>query len=278
MLSSVITKSDVTSVRRELEWSREELAEAVGVTAADVGTWEVGAASVPRLQARQIHWLRLDAERRESLAAAGFQDCEWVAQWHETFSDQADLETTEKGVRAIQDHTKTCPTCVAIQQHVDRHFPNFPPYPTNAAGMVVMGFSRLFLRIPRSLRPATGGALMLATIVLVRALFSLPQILEQPGLLGELFMALLAAAAAGASGGLVYSAVRKPLRRLGRFGDYLTGIACIAAYLGSLILVAPIAFGEPIAEGGDSWIVWLIMSILFGLLIGHMWFGKKGFA
>jgi hypothetical protein len=61
-------------------------------------------------------------------------------------------------------------------------------------------------------------------------------------------------------------------RRLGRPGDYLTGIVCVVAYVVSIAVVAPVAFGETLAETKDDWLAMLVISTFFGLIVGHTWF------
>jgi drug/metabolite transporter (DMT)-like permease len=116
------------------------------------------------------------------------------------------------------------------------------------------------------------GAVLLAVLVLLRVVFSLPRLINAPSELAAAGLALIAAAAAGAIGGFAYSLTRPAFKRLGRPGDYLTGIVCVFAYVGSIALVAPFAFGERIVEDRAGWVLMAIVSVVLGLFIGHSWF------
>jgi len=116
------------------------------------------------------------------------------------------------------------------------------------------------------------GALVLGAIVSVRILFALPVLFSSPGVLGGALLAVGAAAGAGAFGGIAFSLTRPVLRKLGRPGDYLTGIVCVFAYMGALAVAAPNAFGEPLIHDSSEWVIFSIVSLFFGLVIGHSWF------
>src|SRR5688572_27467715 len=106
--------------------------------------------------------------------------------------------------------------------------------------------------IPRWLRPPLLGAAFLVGIVLVRAIFALPRLIGSEADWGEFPRTLLGAAALGAMSGLAYSLLGRPLRRVQRFGPYLTGIVTFAAYIFPLMFWGHIIFGgEPRADPGD---------------------------
>jgi hypothetical protein len=87
-----------------------------------------------------------------------------------------------------------------------------------------------------------------------------------------MLLALVMATAAGAMGGLAYSAVRAPFRRLGAAGDYLTGVVVVLTYMLSLAAVAPIAFGETMIEQRSDLVIFAVISVIFGLVMGRTWF------
>ena len=127
-------------------------------------------------------------------------------------------------------------------------------------------------RTPSWLRPALIGALLLFAIVAVRMVFALPRLLSHPAEITPLLLALGAASAAGAAGGLAYSLLGAPLRGLRVVGPYLAGVVTVIAYMGALALAAPYAFGEPLIEHRSDVGPFLVISILFGLVMGHSWF------
>jgi hypothetical protein len=125
------------------------------------------------------------------------------------------------------------------------------------------------------LRPATLGAGLLGGIVLIRVIVALPRLHALGGGLSGAAIAIAAAAGAGAAGGLAYSITRPALQKLGRPGDYLTGIVIVGAYMGALALAAPYAFGERMIKDRADLVVFAALSLLFGLVIGHSWFGRR---
>ena len=88
---------------------------------------------------------------------------------------------------------------------------------------------------------------------------------------GSAFWAVLVGAAAGASGGLAYTAIRPLLRRLGRAGDYLTGVGTMLAYMWTIAVMLPEAFGDGRNQTG-RFIAFSLTATFFGLVIGHHWF------
>ena len=83
----------------------------------------------------------------------------------------------------------------------------------------------------------------------------------------------IAASGAGAGGGLAFSLTHPTLKRLGNVGNYLTGVVCVGAYMGALLLAAPVAFGEPLAGSRSDAVVVALVYVAFGLVVGRSWFG-----
>jgi hypothetical protein len=113
------------------------------------------------------------------------------------------------------------------------------------------------------LRPALYGALLLVLVVGGR-MFLRPSHLSAIAVL----RLLLAAGAAGAAAGLTYEFIGRRLIQVPRFGPYLQGMACVGAYILAFACIAPFAFGEPLITGGLSIILYLGVTVLFGLLMG----------
>jgi hypothetical protein len=134
-------------------------------------------------------------------------------------------------------------------------------------------------RIPVWALPAVLGAIALGGLVVLRSLFLIPRLISEPaqigGVLVGVLLAALTAAVAGAAGGAVYSLLRPTLAKLGRPGDYLTGVLCVFAYTLALALITPYTFGERVIENKSEWVVLALLSTFFGLLIGHMGFGRR---
>jgi hypothetical protein len=85
---------------------------------------------------------------------------------------------------------------------------------------------------------------------------------------------LILAMCGGAVGGLAYSLLGRPLRRVPGIGRYLAGLVSVAPY------VALIIPGIRLKEGKSLWgpigsaelFAFWVCTVLFGLTIGHVWF------
>lgn len=261
---------EFAELRSRIPESDEHLADQLGVPAERLRAWRAGTERIPRFEARLVRFLAASAERGRALEESGLQPCAWMVDF-DAAELPDDLDAMEAELQRAEQHHATCAQCLARERFIDERFGPMPPYPMKGW----MSVFALFERLPSSLRPAALGASALAAIVSFRVLFAVPAIIAKPALTGELLLAVLAAAAAGASGGLAFTAVRPAFKRLGRPGDYLTGIVCVGAYLTSIMLVAPIAFGKSLMTGPAAWFSLAFTTLLFGLIIGHSWFGPS---
>ena len=263
----VVNTTEFQAMRQRLQQSDEELADFLGVSPGTVLAWIEARREVPRRYAQQIEWLAASAEREAALRDSGLPECHWM-QAHVAKPLADDQDAVLKHVKAANDHVEGCPVCRAREQFIEERFGPMPPMPQS-------GWMRVFAwieRIPPWARPAAVGAAILGAIVSLRVAFALPVLFSNPDKLGEALLAVAAAAGAGAAGGFAYTLTRPSLRRLGRIGDYLTGIVCVFAYMGALALVAPLAFGERLIKDRAGLIVFVVVSAFFGLVVGHTWF------
>ena len=134
-------------------------------------------------------------------------------------------------------------------------------------------------RLPSWLQPALAGAFMLFVMVGGRMLFALPVLLFfmiRDGF-SALFLTvgvLLGAMAAGAIGGLAYSAIGRHLLRFGRLGAYAAGTVCVGAYLLPLLFAFDKVEGRNRMDLSDpaTWIIAGVASVVFGTVLGHTLF------
>jgi transcriptional regulator with XRE-family HTH domain len=269
----LMTPSDVRTARQELGYTPEQLAQQLSVPVSRVHDWERGASKMPRRLAQQLAWEAAVKRRNDALDASGLPECAWAENW----ANQAaptETDALTKHCEALTTHARACSTCQARQRFADNLAP-LPELPRSLSMQFFMRAADQVQRLPTWLRPAAIGAIALIAIVMVRAAFAIPRIIQSPAFAGELLLAILAAGGAGAAGGLAYSATRPTLLRLGRPGDYLTGIVCVMAYMGALLIAAPYAFGESIANSTEEVVIFLICSIFFGLVVGHSWFKSE---
>jgi hypothetical protein len=262
-----VNAEQLQEAQRRLGQTDEELAESLDVSPDTVRAWAAGRTTVPRRHAQQLMWLTAGAERAAALRSSGLPECDWLLAYEaEPFPDDPDAAL--KHMEKLNRHAEVCQMCIARQQFVAERFGPMPALPQS-------GWMRVFFwveRVPSWARPAAVGAAILAAIVSVRVIFALPQLISAPSNFGEALLAVAAAAGAGAAGGFAYSLTRPTLRRLGRLGDYFTGIVCVFAYVGALAVVAPLAFGEPLIKDQASLIIFAVASVFFGLVVGHSWF------
>ena len=265
-----MTPEEFTAAQRLLGETEDQLAGTLGVTPHVVRAWAAGKTRIPPRDTKYIRFLVAAKERAIALESSGLPDCAWVRA-HETPPTTDAIKELDAHGNAILRHMESCATCLAREKWATERFGPMPSPPA-------AGFLRVFEwveRVPSIARPAAVGAVLLAVLVLLRVVFSLPRLINAPSELAAAGLALIAAAAAGAIGGFAYSLTRPAFKRLGRPGDYLTGIVCVFAYVGSIALVAPFAFGERIVEDRAGWVIMAIVSVVFGLFIGHSWFRSE---
>jgi len=123
--------------------------------------------------------------------------------------------------------------------------------------------------IPRQLRPALYGAALLIVVVGGRMLFAAPALARQQASPLQLLITLLAAGGAGAAGGLVHGFFGDRLLALPRLGPYIWGVACVSAYMLALVLLAPAAFGERLVADAADAVLYGVLTVFFGLLMGY---------
>lgn len=147
-----------------------------------------------------------------------------------------------------------------------------PPRPVSDWQTIRVWVVRRVEELPPWARPPVIGGGILFAIVFLRMVFVLPTAFARPQLFRSLGLVLVVVTVAGAIGGLAYSVVRRPFRRFGPLGDYLTGIACVLAYMGFLAIVWPLGTGQRLIRDWSDAAAFGALSVLFGLVIGQFWF------
>ena len=131
--------------------------------------------------------------------------------------------------------------------------------------------------LPAPLRAAVWGALIIGAMTLVRSVLQLVVVpaARSWSTVASVFIALGVGAYCGAVGGLVHHFVRAPSRRLGRMGDYLTGVAVAYSYFLALCAPAAALGVLPSLRRLDGWPPIIAVGTFFGLLLGHFWFREE---
>ncbi|HEY2375781.1 MAG TPA: hypothetical protein VGH98_07360 [Gemmatimonadaceae bacterium] len=234
---------------------------------------------LPKYQAQVVAFRLACAERDEAFAKSGLPTCRWTEQWErEAPASDASLESRiAYGERAAL-HAKMCTICQAREKFEKEHFPDMPQLPV-AGWMRVLGSAANWVEArPEWTRPAIYGAAILAAVTSVRAVFMLLGAVRQPRLLLPALGAIVLASAGGAGGGLVYSLIGRPVRRVPVLGPYLAGIITVCGYLGSVLMLMTVAGDRrELTKNGmaESLVTFGLVSIFFGLIVGHLWFRQR---
>jgi len=250
-----------------------ELAEVLGVKPDALDAWVRTGRGIPR---RAVKWLEFVADavaRRQALAESGISECDWITAF--SYPENGSLDELAEADKLARLHQKECSRCRQRNRFLEERFgpPKTPP--VGWLGLIVAKTGRVILRVPGPLRPAAVGAAIIGGIVMARLALVLPVLFagtrEAPSILLESGVAFLAAMAAGASGGLVFSLVRPVTKRLGWFGDYSTGVLVVGAYMASLAWLGPYAFGADFINLANRTDVALFgaLTVLFGLAMGY---------
>jgi hypothetical protein len=261
-----MTSSEFRRARAILGLSDDSLAAELAVTPAVIRAWDAGATAIPKRYGQHLTWLAARAERDAALSVSGLPVCAWMTSRPQPRPDAKSAEIAAE-LSLLADHARACPVCLARDRYVAERFGPMPEPPAPAWTRVAAWVAQL----PPWARPPVLGAAFIGALVALRLIFALPALAAHPGRLAEAFGALLVAASAGAFGGLAFSLTRPSFLRLGRIGDYLSGVVCVSAYACALVLVAPYAFGDPIVTKPVHWMGVAVVALVFGLVIGHSW-------
>jgi hypothetical protein len=189
--------------------------------------------------------------RLRAMDAAGLPQCQWLP------------SAGRLSPKELLSHLESCPACKARSEYERQHF---GPLPARTAFQRVLN---AIFALPDWLQPPAFGALGIGAIVAVRVLLAA----VTGGMRIDLALAALGLGmAGGAAGGLVFSATRPIFNKLGTVGDYLTGIVATAAYMGSfLVMFSLLPGGKPIIEDQRDAVIYAIVTLGFGLFMGHLW-------
>ena len=278
------TAADLTAAREALGLSRDALAAELGLTPAVIDAWEAGTLAVPKDEARQLRYRVAVQERDRLVAAAGLPECataDAILARAQAFyaSGGKDLKSANAILREMETHRRDCPTCETRRAFVAT-LPPLPEMPLAQLGGgagIMLRLSETIGRLPAWARPAAWGAIIIGAMVLFRVAIAMLARGPSVRLLQLALMGILVGGAMGAIGGITYALVRPRTRRFGRAGDYLTGIACVAAYLAALLVPMAIwgsSDDSNLARSGGGLFIFVAMSILFGMVVGH-WFGEN---
>ncbi len=263
--------AELADVRTRLGLSIGSVATEFNVTPAVVEAWESGSLAIPARVGNTLAYRAAAFERTEVLRDSGLPECAVVAGLRAKLQSRGAGATTAE-LSAIAAHLKTCPVCQAREKYIADRFPPLAAPPARGLQAVIQAVISRVQQLPAWSRPMAYGGIIVGAFVGLRG--SLMMLVHGPswrGLAG-MGLAILVGMYLGAVGGVTYTLVRPWSRRFGRPGDYVTGLACVYAY--GLAIAIPEALLDHSANFGDptAWIVAVLVSTGFGLLIGRSWF------
>lgn len=277
-----ITASELEAARTRLGLSEKEFASELGMPVDWYVDFEAGRSKLPKKEAEWVAYRLACAERDDALAKSGLPTCQWIEQWRrEQPPASAKLEKRVAYYESGEAHAKACPTCLAREQFVKEHFPNMPQPPVSGWMRALRATATWIAARPEWSRPAFYGAIILAAMTLIRLPILLVRGVRQPNLLLTALGIVLAASLAGAGGGLVYSFIGRPARRVPVVGPFLAGIVAVAGYLACIIGIVRLAGAKDILGSGNSTtsiIAFCVGTVVFGLIVGYIAFRPKKLA
>ena len=265
-----MTAAELSAARETIGLTPEQLAAELGVAPRTYAAWESGTAAIPARHARDVAYRAAITEREDALNASGLPECEWVAAWHEAPQPRKTEEQLAR-FEALSAHMKSCPQCIAREQFVTERFGPLPEPPMPAWMRLTGRLGDAVDKLPAWARPAIWGALVVGGMTALRMLVAVRSLVQDPSRALLMLGVLAAAMAAGAVGGLVYSFAGRPLRHIPRVGPYLAGIVTVAGYMGAIVLGAALA-GQPMMNGGAGLVAFVVVTALFGVVVGHLFF------
>jgi hypothetical protein len=263
--------AELVDVRTRLGLSAGSIATQFNVTPAVVEAWESGSLAIPARVGEDLAYRAATYERAEALRLSGLPECAVVTGLRTKLQARGAGATVAE-LRAIAAHSTTCAVCQARDKYIADRFPPLPAPPARGLQGAIQAVMIRVQRLPAWARPMAYGGIIVGVFAGLRG--SLTMLLHGPSwqALAIIGVAILAGMYLGAVGGAAYTLVRPWSHRFGRTGDYLTGLACAYAY--GLAIAIPEALFDHSANFRDpaTWIIAVVLSTVFGLLIGRSWF------
>lgn len=266
---TILTPAGIRAARERLGVSEAMLAARLDVRPSRVREWEAGTRTIDREKAEILAWFVASEDHDRAMEASGLPACREVEALLARLGEpRAEFVALGKTLDA---HVAACETCRARNAFAET-LPPVPPMPAHLMGgrgmRWFMAVADAVDRLPRWLRPAAWGALVIGGVVLLRVVGVM--VVQGPSwkLLGMATMATLIGGYVGGVGGLAYHFVRPRTRGLGRLGDYLTGVASVTAYCVAFLLPMAIT-GDEMGRSVSGWVSMLVIAAVFGLVMGH---------
>jgi DNA-binding XRE family transcriptional regulator len=258
----------LVEARTRLARTPDQMAAELGIPPHAYAACEAGRATLPRRHAEQLAFRLGAIDREEALAASGLPACTWMERWGAELP--ASRAALDAHVARAESHASTCTTCRARDAFIAERFPPLEAPSLPGWARALNAFGGWVEARPDWLRPAIWGASALVALTMLRVLFALPLAVREPRVLLVALGALLASAAIGTFGGLVYALLGRPLRPLPVVGPYLAGIVGVGGYLLAGLALVSLTDDAP-RDPASLTTILLVVSLLLGAFVGHRW-------
>jgi DNA-binding XRE family transcriptional regulator len=134
----------VRAAREEAGWTREQLADALGVLPAEVAAWEAGTVRVFPYQLELARWHIRQAAYKAGQAERDAA-CPWLVERRERFAALTDAGPDPAGwvERAIAAHRRDCPACRQALARAGDPAPPLSPWPPGVRSRLLQARTRL---------------------------------------------------------------------------------------------------------------------------------------
>jgi transcriptional regulator with XRE-family HTH domain len=267
-----MTIQEFTALREQLGISDDELATELDVTPRLIQKWRDGRVAIGERFALALQSLAFRKRSDALLATSGLSACPVVEDTSARVRTGEKLSTND--LLNLDRHMRTCAVCKARERHVAQHLGPAPAPPRSVTGRIYMRVAGRIGLLPEWARPAAGGAIILFAFVAARDIFALPFLILRGAPVGQWLPMVLvpfAAALGGAAGGFGYSFLGKPLRPIRVVGRYIAGVVTVTAYMIALGVLFWL-IGAPIVTSESDAVIFVGVTIFFGLVVGKSWF------
>ncbi len=263
-----MTALEATEARAQLGLTTEQLAADLGVTEREVLAWEAGEVTLPKGLARRLAWNAAVAQRKAALERSGLPVGPWVAELNAAPPPKSPKESQAR-FAAMRKHGAECAICKARGEWATKNLPPLPEPPLPAWITLLNMLQKAISRLPAWLRPAAWGGILAGALVLTRAVIGALTYGLSVQLLVTVGETIGVGVYGGAVGGLAYTLVRRATRRLGRFGDYVTGVVCVWAFFAAFAAPLALFTSDPDFRSPVVWWIGAIVGVVFGVIIGR---------
>ncbi len=261
-----MTGHDLRYTRRQSGATPHQLAALAGIEAKDIEEWEA-LGTVPRKHRYAVDLALWHLECDAALKRSGLPECGRMA--------DPVTAATPKDLNIAIRHLESCPTCKARTEYLRSHV-----RPEPIGGSPTMRVFGTFARLTGWKQSAFGGAMMILMMggIGIPVLLVMGVLRRDPSYLVAALAFAVALLISGAAGGIVHHWTT-PLREKGAAGYYASWILTVYGYLITVLALlglAPVLFGLSV-DAGDlpaltdpaTWIIFLITSVLFGIVAGR---------